>query len=82
VDNGVVDGVRYIHRMPCSAEQREIIRGHIRHANTVRLIWSAYEIGEYLWDRMPFKKEARLLYSLISRAYVGVRSMIRFWLRR
>lgn len=78
VDNGELDGIRYIHRQPCREEQRHITKQAIIRANTTRVIVTVYDIGVYLWSRVPFKKEAALLFRIAKRVYVGLRGYLYF----
>lgn len=80
VDLGELEEVRFIHRQPCPEEQRQIIKRAIIQANTVRVVVTLYEISVYIWSRIPFKEEARLIYKILSRSYVGVRGILYYWL--
>jgi len=76
VNNGELDGVRYIHRLPCVAEKKHMVRQRVMQANVVRVVVSIYEIGVYIWSRVPFKKEAALIFRVVKCAYVGLRGYL------
>ncbi len=79
VDLGELDGVRYIHRQPCPEEQRRITKQHIIRANTVRAVITLYEIVIYFWNKIPFKGEAKLIFSILKSAYAGTRGILYYW---
>ena len=76
-----LDGVRYIHRLPCVEEKKQIIRQHLKFANTVRVVVTLHEITIYFWNKIPFKEEAKLLFRIIRRTYEGVRGILYYWFR-
>ena len=80
VNLGELDGVRYIHRQPCQEEQKNITKQFLNRANRVTLVITAYEIVVYLWNKIPFKEETKLLYKVLSCAFVVMRSKFRYWL--
>lgn len=75
-DVGQADGVQYLHRIPCAPERREITKTEMKKAAIARLIVSAYEVGKYVWSKIPFKKELALIFRLLRRAYVSVHGLI------
>ncbi len=80
VDLGELDGVRYIHRQPCVEEQKHITKQHLIRANMYRIIMTFYEVIIYLWNKIPFKEDAKLLFRIVQRTYVGVRGIFHYWL--
>lgn len=75
---GELEGVRYIHRQPCPEEQRQITKRALVNANKIRIVLTLYEVGLYLWNKIPFKAEAKILWRLTSQTYVGVRGVLYF----
>ena len=80
VELGELDGIQYIHRYPCTEEQRHITKKYVIRSNTVRIVVTLYEIAVYLWNRIPFKEEVKLILRITKRAYIGVRGVIFFYL--
>lgn len=81
VDLGELDGVRYFHRQPCPEEQRQITKRALIDANKLRIVLTLYEVALYLWSKIPFKAEARILWRLTSQTYVGVRGVLYYWFK-
>lgn len=79
VDAGELDGIRYIHRQPCIEEQNYITKKRLIEANTIRIVVTVYEIGVYIWNKIPFKAEAILIFTIVNRAYVGGRGALYYW---
>ena len=77
VDLGVYENIRHIHRQPCEQEQHEILKGVVARANATRAIVFVYEIGKYLWDKVPFKVEMKLAHRWSREFYVGIRGWYR-----
>ena len=81
VDLGEEDGIQFIHRQPCPAEQRHITKQYMIRANTMRVIGTLYEIAVYLWNKIPLKEEAVLLSRIAKRVYISVRGIWYFWFK-
>ncbi len=78
VDLGTLDGIKYIHRQPCEPEKKVITKTAIKQANTIRFVASVYELGVYLWNKIPFKEEITIGLRFLKRLYVGVRGWLYF----
>lgn len=76
---GELDGIRYVHRQPCREEQRHIIKQHMIRVNTIRAVVTLYEITVYLWAKIPLKEEAKLIFRILQRTYVGLRGFVYYW---
>ena len=76
VEVGELDGVRYVHRQPCEEEQYEIRKRAVAQGVVIRTIVLCHDVLKYVWDRIPFKKEARLVWSAVKHLFVTARALV------
>lgn len=77
IDLGTLENVRHIARQPCEQEQYEIKKRAVARANTLRGVVFVWDIGRYVWDKIPLKTEFRLVYRWAREFYVGLRGWYR-----
>lgn len=75
-DLGELEGIQYIHRLPCLAEKKHITRRAIFDANAIRVKLSLYGLAVYLWSKIPFLAELKLLLPILRRIYIGIRGIL------
>jgi len=76
------DGGAYLHRMPCKQEQYFISKKFVWQAITLRTVLFIYKSCIYIWDKIPFKDEAKLLWQLITHIFISIRALIYLALRK
>ena len=76
VDAGKSEGIQYLHRMPCEEEQYEINKKAVKRGINIRTIIWFYDLAKYIWDKIPFKKETRLLYDFSKNIFISIRALI------
>lgn len=73
---GDYKGVRHIHRQPCPEEQHEITKKAVTRGIITRAILLFYDLGKYLWDKIPLKSEFKILWKGIKHFYVSIRALV------
>jgi hypothetical protein len=76
VNLGEREGVRYIHRQPCPEEQYLIKKKAVAQAIATRTILLTFELCKYIWDKIPFKKELKILWNWLKHFYISIRGMV------
>lgn len=64
-----------MHRMPCKQEQYAIKKRLVRQSIALRTALFVYEAGKYIWSKVPFKKEAKLLWKLLKHIFISMRAL-------
>jgi hypothetical protein len=72
----------YLHRMPCERQKHAIRKKLVLQGIVLRTVLFLYKLGVYIWDKIPFKEELKLLWSLLSHLYVSVRALIYLIVKR
>ncbi len=80
VNIGEHEGVRYIHRQPCEEEQHHIRKEAVKRGIVTRIIIQVYGICSYLWGKIPFKEEIKLIFGFFKNIFISLRAI--FYLRR
>lgn len=75
VELGTSEGIRYIHRQPCAEEQHQIRKDAVKRGMVLRGIVLIVDIAEYVWSRIPFKKEIGLIWKGIKYIMVSIRAI-------
>jgi len=70
------EGGLYFHRMPCPQEQYAIKKRLVRQSIVLRTVLFLYELGKYLWSKVPFKKEARFIWKFLKHIYISLRALV------
>lgn len=76
VNLGELEGVRYIHKHPCSEEQHNIRKKWVKRSIATRTIFLIYDIYKYIWDLIPFKSELKLLWKSIKHIFISIRALL------
>ena len=76
VDNGLLNGERLIHRLPCEEEKYAIRQRAFKQGLINRTIITVYDVAKYVWDKIPFKSEVKLIFAFFKRVYLSVKA---FW---
>lgn len=77
---GDLDGVRYIHRVPCEQEKYQIRREAVKRGIATRFILMTIDTVTYIWGLIPFKAEIKLVWSYIKNIFVSLRAL--FYLKK
>ncbi|WP_415844154.1 hypothetical protein ACMYUJ_12065 [Stutzerimonas zhaodongensis] len=70
------EGKAYLHRMPCKQEQHDITTKFVYKGMTIRTISLMYKLATYIWDKIPLKEEAKLLWQFVKHVYVSMKALI------
>tara|TARA_R110001592_G_scaffold331926_1_gene615069 strand:+ start:690 stop:1025 length:336 start_codon:yes stop_codon:yes gene_type:complete len=73
-------GVRHVYLLPCEAEKHDIRRRAVWFGFQIRSMALTYQVGSYLWGKIPFKEENRLVSIFCKHLYISIRAF--FFLRR
>jgi hypothetical protein len=76
VSVGELDGVKYVHRMPCEKEQYQIRKRAVAQGIALRTILWIFDFAKYVWSRIPFKKEMRLIYEFFKNIAISIRALL------
>ena len=77
---GEHEGTTFIHRQPCEEEQYEIRKKSVQRGIATRIILNAYETAVYIFNKIPFKEEFKIIKSYAETIYKSIRAV--FHLRR
>lgn len=73
---GDLDGVRYIHRLPCELEKYHIRREAVKRGIVTRAILIMIDTVTYIWGLIPFKSEMKLIWSYVKNIYISLRALV------
>lgn len=76
------DGVIYLHRMPCEQERHAIRKKLVWRGILLRTVLFICNVGRYIWDKVPFKEEARLVWQFVKHVFVSLRALVLLMARR
>jgi hypothetical protein len=76
IDSGVYKGNHLLHRLPCEQEKDEIRFRAFKRGAINKLIITCIDVCTYLWSKIPFKDEAKLLFSVFKRIYITIRAFV------
>jgi hypothetical protein len=76
VELGELEGTKLIHRQPCPEEQYAINKRLVTQSVILRTILFFYNLGKYVWGKIPFKEEAKLLLGFVKHIFISVRAFI------
>ena len=77
IELGKNEDTLYYHRQPCEEEQYQIIKKYVYRGIITKSIILIYDIGIYVWNRIPFKKEGKILWKVISHIFLSACSIIK-----
>ena len=70
------EGGFYLHRMPCEEQKYVIRKNAVLQGIILRAVLFLYKLGIYIWEKIPFKEEFKLLWSFLKNIYLSVRALI------
>lgn len=73
---GEHEGVRYVHRQPCPEQQHEIRKRAVLEGFVRRSIVLMVNVCIYIRDRIPFKKEMKLVWDFIVYVFITARALL------
>ena len=76
---GEHEGTTFIHRQPCEEEQYEIRKRSVQRGIATRIVLNIYETVVYIFNKIPFKDEFKIVKSYIETIYKSIRAV--FYLR-
>ena len=76
VNMGEHEGVTYIHRQPCEKQKHQISKDAALQGVVVRTAINIYDLCKYIYDKIPFKTEAQLVYSFFKNIFISIRALL------
>jgi hypothetical protein len=73
---GEAEGYQLIHRNPCPEQQYAIKKHAVVQGIALRTVLWFYNVGCYIWSKVPLKKEFGLLFAFLKNIYLTVRALI------